>query len=420
MQPTTGRNKVVTNTYAHRLNASSALTRRGLLKGAGATGLALAAPPLIGRGAARAAENWPVGWVRATTGPFASTLAELYVPGLIALEQINAGGGVLGRKMVQAEEDDQASPAAQPAIARKLHEMGVNCIVGPAGTSPTLASLAVTTELKMLQAGFASHSVLGDARQYPYHYHIGLTIEMEAEGGVEYAVDQLGLKKIGIMAEASGFGDEIIKQTVQQLAKRGLEAVSIQQAPSTTPDVAGYVGALQDSGAEAVMMWYASRPFAARIFSTMSNVGFQPEAVVGHYIVLDHVTMENADPEVLERTVAPYYVNLTWKGDQTMPAEQIAFAEAMAASGIKPSPIGAVAPWYDFLKMIRQAAEDAGSLDSEKLKAAMDSFKDYNGLLGPITFTPDNHVGIGRDAMVMVKASSHGDPRAMGVFRERL
>lgn len=402
------------------LQRNGAITRRGILKGSGAAGLALAAPSILGWQGARAAETWPVGWVRATTGPFASTLAELYVPGLIALEQINAAGGVLGRKIVQAEEDDQASPAAQPAIARKLHEMGVNCIVGPAGTSPTLASLAVTTELKMLQAGFASHSVLGDARQYPYHYHIGLTIEMEAEVGVEYAVDKLGLKKIGILAEASGFGDEIIKQTVLQLAKRGLEAVSIQQAAVTTPDVSGYVSALHDAGAECVMMWYASRPFAARVFSTMSNMGWQPESIVGHYIVLDHVTTENADPEVLERTVAPYYINLTWKGDETMPQEQVAFAEAMAASGTKPSPIMAVAPWYDFLKMIQQAAEDANSLDSEKLKAAMDSFRDYNGLLGPITFTPENHVGIGRDAMVMVKASSHDDPRAMGVFRERI
>lgn len=400
--------------------AGLAVTRRKLLKVAGVAGAALAAPSILRSGSALAAEDWPIGWVRATTGPYASTLAELYVPGLIAFEQINQRGGVLGRKLAQAEEDDQASPASQPAIARKLHEKGVNVIVGPSGTSPTLASLAVTTELKMLQAGFASHSTLGDAKQYPYHYHIGLTIEMEAEGGVEYAVDKLGLKKIGIMAEASGFGDEIIKQTVAQLAKRGLEAVSIQQAPSTTPDVTGYVSALQDSGAEAVMMWYASRPFAARIFSTMSNLGFKPEAVVGHYIVLDHVTTENADPEVLERTVAPYYINLTWKGDEQMPEKQVAFAKAMEASGTKPSPIIAVAPWYDFLMMIQQAAQDAGTVDSEKLKAAMDSFKAYDGLLGPITFTPDNHIGIGKDAMVMVKASSHADARAMGVFRERI
>ncbi len=394
--------------------------RRSLLKNGVAAGLALAAPGLIGMRPAAAQDSWPIGWVRPTTGPFASTLAELYLPGNIALNEINAAGGILGRKLVQREEDDQASPAAQPAIARKLHEAGVNCIVGPSGTSPTLASLAVTTELKMLQAGFAAHSVLGDAAKYPYHYLLGLTIEMEAEAGIEYAVDRLGIRKVGILAESSGFGDEIIKQTVAQLAKRGLEATSIQQSPVTAPDVSGYLSNLRNSGAQAVMMWYAARPFAARVFSGMQTMGWNPEAVVGHFIVLDHVTMDAADPDLLPRITAPYFVNLSWKGDAAMPEKQVRFAKAIAASGTRPSPIIAIAPWYDFLQLIRHAAEQAGSLKSDAIKAAMDNIKDYNGLLGPISFSPQDHVGLKKDSLVMVSAASAKDKRAMGIFRERV
>lgn len=395
------------------------ISRRTILRGASAAGLALATPGLLRSGTAMAQENWPVGWVRPTTGPLASTFAELFIPGDIAVAEINAAGGMLGRQIVRVEEDDQASPAAQPAIVRKLSEAGVNCIVGPVGTSQTLASLVASTQMKMIQAGYVASSLMGDTSKYPYHYHLFMTIEMEAEAGVAYAVDRLGLKKVAILAESSGFGKEITERTIEYLAKRGLEPAAVQEAPVTAPDVSGYLRNLRDSGAEAVMMWFASKPFSARVFSGMAAMGWVPEAVVGHGIVLDPVTMDNADPELLPRITSPYFRNFSWKGDAAMPERQVKFAKDIAASGTPATPNIAMAPWYDFLHLVQRAAAEAGSLDSDALKAAMDNVRDYDGMLGRITFTAESHVGLSPDSIVMVTSASGRDERSMGIFREQ-
>jgi branched-chain amino acid transport system substrate-binding protein len=108
-------------------------------------GVAALGASAFGRAALAAEEIFNLGWVRPTTGRLASSYAPLYIGGLIAIDEINAMGGVMGRKIAQQEEDDEASPAREPAVIKKLQESGVRYICGPTGSSQSLAALAITT-----------------------------------------------------------------------------------------------------------------------------------------------------------------------------------------------------------------------------------------------------------------------------------
>ena len=57
--------------------------------------------------------------------------------------------------------------------------------------------------------------------------------------------------------------------------------------------------------------------------------------------------------------------------------------------------------------------------DSERVKAAFDAVKNYNGMIGRINFTPENHCALTGDQMVMATLLSGKDPKSMHVFRER-
>src|SRR5690349_6200663 len=81
-----------------------------------------------------------------------------------------AAGGLLGRKLVKVVVDDQASPAQEPIVTRRLIEEGCKYIVGPVGSSHALASLEVSTPQKIIQGSYASAPEAGDATRYPYHY----------------------------------------------------------------------------------------------------------------------------------------------------------------------------------------------------------------------------------------------------------
>src|SRR5438270_13569377 len=74
---------------------------------------------------AHADDDVKIGWIKPVTGPLASSFAPLYLAGQIAMDEINAAGGILGRKLVKVEVDDQGSPAQAPIATRRLIEDGV-------------------------------------------------------------------------------------------------------------------------------------------------------------------------------------------------------------------------------------------------------------------------------------------------------
>ena len=75
-------------------------------------------------------------------------------------------------------------------------------------------------------------------------------------------------------------------------------------------------------------------------------------------------------------------------------------------------------PYYDFLHLLKLAIEGEKSFEPEKVKRALDNVKGYQGLLGTINFTPENHTAIGIDDIALASVASGKDPRAMGIFRE--
>jgi ABC-type branched-subunit amino acid transport system substrate-binding protein len=58
------------------------------------------------------------------------------------------------------------------------------------------------------------------------------------------------------------------------------------------------------------------------------------------------------------------------------------------------------------------------SVEPDKIKRALDNVKGYQGLLGTINFTPENHTAIGIDDIALASVASGKDPKSMGVFRE--
>src|ERR1700751_4407486 len=92
------------------LKRDGSIDRRDFLRSAGRMGVGALGPLSLGlASAAHAADPFNIGWVRPTTGRLASSFSYLYIGGLIAIEEINAAGGIMGRPIARTEEDDEAS-----------------------------------------------------------------------------------------------------------------------------------------------------------------------------------------------------------------------------------------------------------------------------------------------------------------------
>jgi ABC-type branched-subunit amino acid transport system substrate-binding protein len=402
------------------LRRDGSIDRRDFLSTAARIGVgALGASSLGLASAARAEEKFNIGWVRPTTGRLASSFSYLYIGGLIAIDEINAAGGILGKPINRIEEDDEASPAKEPAVVKKLQGEGINLICGPTGSSQALASLATTTPAKIIQATYANGAELGDGKKYPYHYQCTFNTNQQGEIAARYLVENMKLKKIGILQENTAFGEQATAASRATLKKLGLEPVKVEVYPLNAPDLNTYVGNLRKAGIDGMIAWIANTPNAAMAFNAMNSQKWFPP-ITGHNGLFLDALFDLVPAEALTHVYGTMYRSLMWTDSKSPGPKQVEFAKKVAAfpdgkgSGV---PI-ANAPYYDFLHLLKVVIEGEKSFEPEKVKKAMDNVKGYQGLLGTLNFTPDNHTAIGIDDIALASVSSGKDAKAMGIFRE--
>jgi branched-chain amino acid transport system substrate-binding protein len=393
----------------------SSLDRRVFLSGVAALGASS-----FGRAALAGEEVFNLGWVRPTTGRLASSYAPLYIGGLIAIDEINAMGGVMGRKIARQEEDDEASPAREPAVIKKLQESGVRYICGPTGSSQSLAALAITTPAKTMTTMYAIASEAGDGARYPWHYQCTFNSDLQAEMASRYLVETLKLKKIGILQENTAYGEKVVAACQVVLTKLGVTPVGIEVFPITAPDLNVYVGNLRKAGADGVLFWTGSTPITAKGFNSMHGQKYYP-AIAGHSALFADSLLDLVPPEALQNAAGTYYKKLTWTDTEDVGVRQMEFAKKANAFAetIEAGVNVASSPFYDFLYLLRAAVEAENSFDPEKVKRAIDATKGYDGLLGTLNFTETKHAAISIEDLTMATLLSGRDPKAMAVFRRR-
>ena len=371
-------------------------------------------------GVAAAAEDlFKIGWVRPTTGRFASSYAQIYVGGLIAIDEINSSGGILGRKIERVEEDDEASPAKEPGIVKKLQEEGCAYIFGPTGTSQSLAALATSTPARIIQSAFALGASLGDGTKYPYQYQATFNTDQQAYVVTRYLVDVQGVKKIGILQENTAFGTESVTATRETLQSYGLAPAAIQTVPNLAPDLTPYLSNLQKAGVDCVILWLANTPSLTLAFNGFAALKWYPK-IAGHRQMLIDAVANLVPDEAVSNVFATHIRTLTWS-DRTSPGErQVAFAKKLANyPEVKGNEIVAgTAPFYDFLYLLKTVIETEKTFDTARVKAALDKVTDYPGLLGNMSFTAEKHSALIARDLAMVTLESAKNPKAMGLFRE--
>jgi branched-chain amino acid transport system substrate-binding protein len=391
------------------------IQRRGVLGG----GLgALAAGLTVQR--VRAEEVIRIGWIRPTTGRLASSFAPLYVGGLIAVDEINAAGGIMGRRIERVEEDDEASPAKEPAIMRKMADAGVNIICGPTGSSQTLSALSVGRQQNIVQAAYANGAEAGDGTKYPTHFQFCFNTVQEANIVVGYLVNKLGIKKIGILQESTAFGEQATAASRVVLDQSGLKPTDVQAYPLTAPDLNPYIANLRRSGAEGIVMWTANTPQAAAVFNALSSQQWFPP-ICGHNGLLSASLLKLAPEDALKNVYSIHFRNLSFgPSDEPGPAQQ-AFVKKLQAYPEAEDGAAAVAaaPYYDFLHTMKTIIEQERSFDPQVIRKALDSSKAIVGIVGTYSFEPGRHTGLPVEALCMATVLSLKDPRAKWCFRER-
>ena len=184
---------------------------KAILAVAGALAFAAASTSAL----AQSREPLKLGFLSSFTGP-ANQSGFNGIAGVnLAVKEINANGGILGRQVVVVQGDDQSDPTAAVTEMRRLVEREkVDAMIGPIASQITLATIPVLTQAKI-----PSISVTGSAAMTPqigpYHFSMLPSADTQAEAITNYLEHTLHAKSAGVIHDA---GAQTIS-TVQALRR---------------------------------------------------------------------------------------------------------------------------------------------------------------------------------------------------------
>ena len=208
----------------------------------------------------------------------------------IVFDNVNAAGGIHGRKLQVVRVDDQCDPAGAIAAVRKLvFEDKVFAIVGGSCSNGVMAAKEDIQEAGIPFVNFAAASNKISAPKTDNIFTAMLTSNLESELQAKYLVE-LGVTKVAVVAQHDAWGRDRHDTLLPALASRGIEVVADEELSMESNDATAQVVRIQSSGADAVVL--LSYPKPASIFlRDAARLGFS-SSFIGTSVIPDPVAFD--------------------------------------------------------------------------------------------------------------------------------
>ncbi len=207
-------------------------------------------------------------------GPHSGDLASYGIPTIKAAElvvkNINAKGGVLGKKVELLVEDDVCKPEVATNTATKLISQKVDVVLGHICSGATKAALGIYKDSKVIaMSPSATNPALTQSGDYPNFYRTIASDDAQARLEVDFALDVLKLKKIAVLHDKGDYGKGLAEFAKGFLEKdpRG-EVVLYEGITPGAVDYSAVVQKIKRSKAEAVIFG-GYHPEASKIVTQM-------------------------------------------------------------------------------------------------------------------------------------------------------
>jgi branched-chain amino acid transport system substrate-binding protein len=369
----------------------------------------IAVGSLIGRPAI-AAEPVKIGLVAALSGPSAKS-GEGITRGLtIAIDEINAKGGVLGgRRLELVQRDDESSPPKGVVAARELiFKEKVAAIFGGIDTPVSLAMVPLFNKEKMLFMGVwaAGTGITRNGASPNYIFRVSAVDDLVDIKLLKYAHDRFGAKKAGLMLINNPWGQSNENGLIAAAKDNpAIQIAGIGKFESNDVDMVPQLTRLKEAGADCIVL-VVNAPPGAQVMKSRERMGFMVP-VVSHWGISGGRFPELAGPTAGDAHFVQTYSFYGKKGpvgERVLAALMKKYPQIKGPQDIF-APVG-TADSYDAMHILAKAIEEAGSADADAVRTALENPKaPYQGLIKTYdrAFTPDNHDALGPNDYIMVR-----------------
>ena len=314
-------------------------------------------------------------------GPHSGDLASYGIPTIRAAElvvkDVNAGGGILGKKVELLVEDDVCKPEVAVNTATKLISNRVDVVLGHICSGATKAALSIYMDSNIIaMSPSATNPALTQSGEYPNFFRTIASDDSQARLQVDFALDYLALTKIAVVHDKGDYGKGLAEYAKGFLEKDPRAQVVLYEG--ITPravDYSAVVQKIKHSGAEAVIFG-GYHPEESKIVSQMRKKNLKT------IFISDDGVKDDTFIRVANKYAEGVYA--TGPEDVSKNAMAIAANEAhKKAYGEDPGAFFLNA--YAATLALLNAIEQAGSTDYDAVRKALRS-KDVKTPLGAIQF----------------------------------
>jgi branched-chain amino acid transport system substrate-binding protein len=338
--------------------------------------LALCAVLLVSS-AGFAADTVKIGLLVPLTGPAAADGTSALYSVQIALDQVNAAGGVLGKQVELVYYDDRADAKEAVALAHKLiEEDKIAAFVAGSYSLPTRAVAPIFQEESIpLVAAYAIHPDVTRAGDFCFRNGFLGMVEGKAAGYTAHKL--LGGKTVALLTSDNDFGRTLVEGFKEYASKYApdLKIVSEQAYPFSEKDYKPYLSKIKELNPDVIFAsgyYFQTGP----LLRQARELGIQSK-ILGE---------EGADsPKLMEiagDAAEGFHIVTNFDRDDPRPVVQGFLAEFRNRHKFEPDMVGASA--YDAFMIIMDGMKTAGSTEGGKVRDAIAAVKDYNGLTGII------------------------------------
>jgi branched-chain amino acid transport system substrate-binding protein len=289
-----------------------------------------------------------------------------------AIEDINAAGGVLGRKLTLVVRDDLSQP---PKSIQNMSDLIDNekvvAVLGPTNSGNALAWKHIPNQKKNPSIGCIGSATditkPATANAENYMYRVSMVDRAQVAGLIAYTKNNPATKNVGFLVETTGYGQGGLKDLQELAEAKGLKLVATEKFGVNDTDMTSQLNKLKSAGVDTVLVWAQGTPIG-QLVRSMEKINYFP-------VTLTSWAADNASFfDTAGKTLAEKPIFMRTITEDRTPKQQQLF-DRLAPKMASKSAFSFAAHCYDALMITAAAIKQAGSTEGPKMREALDNLQ---------------------------------------------
>ncbi len=359
-------------------------------------------------GSQASGEPIKIGGAVVLSGPAAEIGKQQQLGMQMAIDELNAGSGVMGRPVEITFKDTGGDPTkATQAVREVVQQDKVPFLFGPTLSSPTLAAAPIANQAKVIEFTTASADDARDAGKLPYTFAMSPSASIQAKTFIQY-MKASGWSKPGLLAVNNALGTFNVDKMKSELeGSSDIQIADVEFHETGSVDLTPQVQKLKGAGADVMIMLNTATPDMVAGLKARGQLGW--EVPVLGFSTLTFPSVRDAVGEAGMKDVfaGQQYPNFAGEGTPRV-QDFISRVKKRLNEDPLTHDVQQTATGYDAIMMWADAVEATGGLDADAIKEYRES-NPYEGVKITNYYDAQRHDGERSQDLVFVVANSFDD-----------